>query len=230
MKFDFDTRPSDSPFVESVWRTETAGGGSFISTAESRWEMVITKQMGKFTLSIRGPETKASPALVPEGHVEFFGIVFKRAVFMPNLQKKYLVNEALHLPQSTRNAFTAIGGVFEIPTFENADTFVTRLMRNELLTHDQIVDDVLRGQTRDLSLRSLQRRFLHVTGLTYKTIQQIDRARQALTMLQEGKPIVDVVYEAGYFDQPHLTRSLKLFAGQTPSEIQNNRPAGLIAE
>ena len=81
------------------------------------------------------------------------------------------------------------------------------------------VDDVLRGRTQDLSVRSLQRRFLHVTGLTYKTIQQIDRARQAMTMLQEGRPIVDVVYEAGYFDQPHLTRSMKLFMGQTPSEI-----------
>jgi len=28
MKFDFDTRPSDSPFVESVWQTETVGGTS----------------------------------------------------------------------------------------------------------------------------------------------------------------------------------------------------------
>jgi methylphosphotriester-DNA--protein-cysteine methyltransferase len=64
-----------------------------------------------------------------------------------------------------------------------------------------------------------------VTGLTHKTIQQIERARQALTMLQEGKHIADVVYETGYFDQPHLTRSLKLFAGQTPNEIVDNRPA-----
>jgi len=219
MRFLFDMRPSDSPFVETVWRTQTVGGGSFMSTAASHWEMVITKQMGKFTLSIRGPETKASPAIVPDGHVEFFGIVFKRGVFMPHLPKKDLVNEAVHLPQSTRNAFTVVGGVFEILTFENADTFVTRLMHNELLTHDQVVDDVLRGRTQGLSVRSLQRRFLHVTGLTYKTIQQIDRARQALTMLQNGKPIVDVVYEVGYFDQPHLTRSLKLFAGQTPSEV-----------
>ena len=220
MKFDFQMRPSDSPFVETVWRTETVGeGGSFISTAASHWEMVITKQMGKFMLSIRGPETKASPASAPEGHVEFFGIIFKRGVFMPHLPKKDLVNEAVHLPQSTRNAFTVIGGVFEIPTFENSDTFVTRLMRNELLTHDQVVDDVLRGSTQGLSVRSLQRRFLHVTGLTYKTIQQIERARQALTMLQNGESILNVVHEAGYFDQPHLTRSLKLFAGQTPAEV-----------
>jgi AraC-like DNA-binding protein len=224
MSFDFKIRPSDSPFVEAVWHTETMSHGEpFMSTAESRWEMVISKHMDKYTLSIRGPETRASLAHVPAGHTEFFGIIFKRSIFMPHLPKKNLVNDAIHLPQSRRDAFTVIGGVFEIPTFENADTFVTRLMRNDLLTHDQIVDDALRGRTQGLSVRSLQRRFLHVTGLKHKTIQQIERARSALTMLQEGKPIVDVVHEAGYFDQPHLTRSLKLFAGQTPSEIVKSK-------
>jgi AraC-like DNA-binding protein len=225
MPFNFKIRPSDSPLVESVWHTETISNGeSFMSTAESSWEMVISKHLGKYTLSIRGPEAKASVAQMPGGHTEFFGIIFKRSVFMPHLPKQNLINEAIHLPQSTKSAFTVIGGVFEIPTFENADTFVARLLRNDLLTHDQVVDDVLRGRTQELSVRSLQRRFLHVTGLTYKTIQQIERAHQALAMLQQGKPIVDVVYQAGYFDQPHLTRSLKLFSGQTPSEILNNHP------
>lgn len=220
MKFDFDIRPSESPLVESVWRIETmAQGETFISTAESRWEMVITKQLGKFTLSIRGPETKATPTPIPVGHVEYLGIIFKRGVFMPHFPKQKLVNDAVHLPQSARDAFTVVGGVFEIPTFENADAFILRMLRNELLTHDPVVDDVLRGRTQGLSVRSLQRRFLHVTGLTYKLIQQIDRARQAMELLQAGRPILDVVYEAGYFDQPHMTRSLKLFAGQTPSEI-----------
>jgi AraC-like DNA-binding protein len=81
------------------------------------------------------------------------------------------------------------------------------------------VDDVLNGQNADLSLRSLQRRFLYVTGMTYKMIQQIDRARQALSLLQSGVPIPETAYQVGYFDQPHLTRSLKLFAGQTPAQI-----------
>jgi AraC-like DNA-binding protein len=31
----------------------------------------------------------------------------------------------------------------------------------------------------------------------------------------------DVVYEAGYFDQPHLTRALKHFIGQTPAQIMD---------
>ena len=88
-----------------------------------------------------------------------------------------------------------------------------------MLVQDNVVDDILRGQTKDLSLRSIQRRFQYVTGLTHKAIQQIERARHALTLLKSGVPIPETAYQSGYFDQPHLTRSLKLFAGQTPAEI-----------
>ena len=34
-----------------------------------------------------------------------------------------------------------------------------------------------------------------------------------------GVSILDTAYEAGYFDQPHLTRSLKQFIGRTPAQI-----------
>ena len=218
MNFDFDLRPSDSPFVESVWRTYSVGGGSFISSAASHWEMVLTKQKGKITFSIRGPETKASPAPIPTD-AEFLGIIFKRGAFMPQLPKSDLVNGAVHLTGPTRDSFSLYGETLQFPDFENADTFVNQLIRKQMLAQDNVVDDILRGQTRDLSLRSIQRRFLYVTGLTHKAIQQIERARHALTLLKSGVPIPETAYQSGYYDQPHLTRSLKLFAGQTPAEI-----------
>jgi len=219
MNFIFDTRPSDSPLVETVWRSQMESGGSFISTAATPWEMVITKEKGKITLNIRGPETKASPAPIPEGHVEYVGIIFKRGVFMPHLPKSNLVDEAIHLPESSRNSFWFQGGAWQFPNFENADTFVNQLVRKNLLAQDQVVEDVLSGQTKDLSLRSLQRRFLHVTGLTYKAIQQIERARQAQALLRSGVPIPETAYQLGYFDQSHLTNSLRRFYGQTPAQI-----------
>jgi len=37
--------------------------------------------------------------------------------------------------------------------------------------------------------------------------------------LQRGRPILDVVGEAGYYDQAHLTRSLQRFVGLTPARI-----------
>jgi methylphosphotriester-DNA--protein-cysteine methyltransferase len=51
------------------------------------------------------------------------------------------------------------------------------------------------------------------------TARQIERARYATLLLRQGISIPDTTHEAGYFDQPHLTRSLKYFIGQTPAQI-----------
>jgi AraC-like DNA-binding protein len=49
--------------------------------------------------------------------------------------------------------------------------------------------------------------------------------RYATHLLQQGVSILDTVEQAGYFDQPHLTRSLKYLIGQTPAQIlQKSRP------
>jgi methylphosphotriester-DNA--protein-cysteine methyltransferase len=61
--------------------------------------------------------------------------------------------------------------------------------------------------------------------LTHGAVRRIERARYATNLLQEGVPILDTVHEAGYFDQPHLTRSLKHFIGQTPAQIMGKRKA-----
>ena len=50
----------------------------------------------------------------------------------------------------------------------------------------------------------------------------------AAAILRQGLSILDVVYEAGYYDQPHLTRSLKHFIGLTPAQIvDRSRPQQL---
>jgi hypothetical protein len=218
MIVDVDGRPSDSPFVESIYWARSVGGGSFTSIAATQWEMVITKQQGHVTLSLRGPETKASPAGIPKD-AEFLGITFKHGLFMPALPVYQLVDKEIHLPETGRNSFELFGEPWEFPTCENAEVFVNRLMRKDLLAHDKVVDDILRGKPQDMSLRSIQRRFLHVTGLPYKTIQQIERARQALSLLQNGTPILDTTHQLGYFDQSHFTRSLKLYTGKTPAQF-----------
>ena len=218
MIVDLDTRPSGLPFVETIYQARSIGGGSFMSAATTQWEMVITKQAGKIILSLRGPETKASPAPIPED-AEFLGLIFRHGTFMPQLPRNKLVDHEIHLPETAKNSFQLFGDTWEFPNPENVDVFVKRLIRNDLLVHDQVVGDVLCGKTQNISLRSVQRRFIQVTGLTYKTIQQIERARQALLLLQNGIPILETTHQAGYFDQAHLTNSLRRFYGQTPAQI-----------
>jgi methylphosphotriester-DNA--protein-cysteine methyltransferase len=112
---------------------------------------------------------------------------------------------------------------WEYPTFENADTFVARLVRKGIVACDRSVDALVCGEPDALSRRSAQRHFARATGITHAKFRKIERARHATILLREGVPILDVVHLAGYFDQPHLTRSLNVLIGQTPAEIAQGR-------
>ena len=179
--------------------------------------MVVTKYHGQISLTVRGPETKATPADCP-ADAEFFGIKFRLGTFMPHLPAIKLVDAPTTLPDASSQSFWLHGSAWQFPGYDNADTFVDRLVRDGLLVCEPIVDAALQGEVKDLSLRSIQRRVLRATGLTQGTILQIERARQAMTLLQHAASIFEVVEQAGYSDQPHLTRSLKRLVGQTPAQ------------
>jgi hypothetical protein len=49
--FDED-RPSDSPFVERVWRCHSEGAAPFLSIAASRCELVVSRLQGKVTMTM----------------------------------------------------------------------------------------------------------------------------------------------------------------------------------
>jgi hypothetical protein len=184
----------------------------------SHRELVVTKHNGSMTLTVRGPETRATP-LHCSVQAEWIGIILKLGAFMPQLPDDKLVNGAIDLPQATDSAFWLHGAAWEYPTYDNADTFVTRLVRAGLLVRDPVVGATLHHQPQDLSPRSIQRRFVRATSLSQGAIRQIERARHATILLRRGVPIVDVVAQVGYADQSHLTRSLKHFIGQTPARL-----------
>jgi AraC-like DNA-binding protein len=181
--------------------------------------MVVTRYQDKTTFTVRGPETIATPADYSAGF-EFFGIIFKHGAFMPHLPLTELLDRKdASLPEATSKSFWLYGSAWQFPDFENADTFVARLVREGLLVQEPVVEAVLQNRSLEMSLRSIQRRFLRATGLTRGTFEQIERAHQAERLLKRGFSIADAVYHAGYTDQPHLTRSLKQFIGQTPGQL-----------
>jgi hypothetical protein len=187
--------------------------------AACHWEMVVTRHQGKTSLIVRGPETKATTADCP-AHGEWFAIRFKLGTFMPSLRPGQLRdrNDVI-LANATSGSFWLNGSAMEYPTFENAEMFVNRLVRDGLIVEDKLVGAVLRGQSQELTARTEQRRFLRVTGMTRATIHQIERARYATNRLRRGASILDAAYEAGYYDQAHFTQSLKRWIGQTPAQI-----------
>lgn len=219
-----EARPSDSLLIEKIWRVQNEQEHPFTSMAESHSEIVVTRHEGQIMVAVRGPETKATPAIVP-ADFECIGIVFKLGTFMPTLLPSNLLDRRdAYLPIANNQSFWLDSATWEVPNFENADVFVERLIREGLLTYDPVVGDVLQGHPQAYSPRALQYRFARATGLSQKVIQQIDRAKRAAAMLQSGTPILDTVLETGYFDQSHLTNALKRFFGKTPTQITQPNP------
>jgi AraC-like DNA-binding protein len=223
-----EERASDSPFVERVWRSHSEGTAPFLSIAVNRCELVVTKLHGKITMTVRGPETKATPIGDSPSDGEWFGILLKLGTFLPHLPTGSLLDTGVTLPEATSNTFWLSGSAWQFPTSDNAEIFVNRLARAGLLAHDPVIEAALQGQLKDLTPRSVQYHFLQATGITQNMARQIERARYATLLLQQGVSIPDTILKAGYYDQPHLTRSLQRFIGQTPAELlHHSRPEQL---
>jgi Helix-turn-helix domain len=215
----FEDRLSDSPFIERVWRCHSARAGMFRSIAASTFEMVVSRHGGRTFFTLRGPETQATLAELP-ANGEWFSIRFRIGTFVPHLTPGNLTDRRdVTLPEATRHSFWLNGSAWDYPDFESAETFVNRLSKRGILVRDPVVAAVLARGAEAAPARTLQRHFVRATGLTLGAVRQIERARHATILLREGMPILDVVQEAGYYDQPHLTRSLRHRIGQPPTAI-----------
>jgi AraC-like DNA-binding protein len=213
-----EQRLSDSPYVETITRGRTIGSSTPIRPAEISWHLVFVKT-NDIALSIAvGPLTGAGTVSITEG-AEILWIRFKPGTFMPRLPFKSLLNTEIILPETAGSSLWLDSTTWERPDFENADTFVDRLVRDEVLLHDPLIGATLQGKSSELAERTLRHRFLHTTGLTQGWIRQMRRAQEAEAMLRRGVSILDTTHALGYYDQPHLTRSLRQFIGYTPAQI-----------
>jgi acetyl esterase/lipase len=217
--FFIETRPSDSPFVDRVWRARSERAGSFVSIASVGWEMVVTRRPDTTFFTIRGPQTLATELTFASG-VEWFGVTFKVGTLMPSFPPARLADgRDANLPAATTGTFWLHGSAWQLPTFDNVDEFLRRLVHEGLLIRDAVVQSAYRDNVRERSVRSIQYHFVQSTGLTQSMVRQIERARAASELLRAGIPVLDAVHEFAYFDQAHMSRALKRFIGRTPAQL-----------
>src|SRR5207244_1538248 len=103
------------------------------------WEMVVARYNGQVTITVRGPESKATPLYVSNVGAEYFGIRFKVGTLMPHLPASRLVDADVNLPDAASQSFWLNGSAWQYPDYENADTFLNRLARQGLLSRNPVI-------------------------------------------------------------------------------------------
>jgi AraC-like DNA-binding protein len=180
--------------------------------------MVFAKYHGCVHPVFVGPLTTAGIVSYSEG-AEVLWIKFSLGAYMPHLPARDFLDVETGLPGAASNSFWLKGSAWQFPDFDNVETFITRLVREQVLVLDPVVKTVLQGNLPAVASRTVRHRFLRATGLTQLHIYQAERAHRAEALLQQGVSILDTVYELGYYDQPHLTRAMNKFIGHTPGQI-----------
>ncbi|MGW3360938.1 helix-turn-helix domain-containing protein [Streptomyces bungoensis] len=219
MGLEIESRPSELPYLERVWRSCSEDVSAMMSVATSHWELVFWERQGEVQAAVLGPEVRTTRAPVP-GDAVFFGISFALGTSMPHIPVCRLVGGNAAIPDVTRRSLWLKGSAWHVPDFDNAESFVLWMVREGIVDLDPVVPAVLDGAASDISARTVQRRFVAATGQTQGVIRQIHRARQAAVLIQEGMPAQEVVHQVGYFDQPHLARSLKRYVGRTATQLR----------
>ncbi|UGS26718.1 AraC family transcriptional regulator [Microbacterium resistens] len=218
-------RGSDSAHVTRVWRSQGPGAKRMLSVTNSNWELVFMEFEGSVSVTVRGPETSPSLVELPE-EGSAIGIVFAHGTALEGLPVPRLVDAAVTEPADDAGRRMELGGeTWEIPRYDSVEDFVAKLSAAGLLRHDRLVADVAAGaDDHGLGPRATQLRVKALTGLTRTAIRQIERARAAAMMLQDGRPIIEAVHELDYYDQPHLSHALSRFIGRTASELRRGDP------
>ncbi len=203
-----------------VWTAECDSPTDFSSLASVNPGIGFARIGGVWAVHLRGPATKATTLSCPRDS-EYFGADFRLGAYLPMFPPARLVNlQDAVLPTLPDGRILLDGRAWEMPSPQNIDVFIDRLERAGLLVFDPLIDELWHGvAVRSMPERTAQSRFVRAVGLSRRKLHLIERAKHAVRLLRGGASIADVIADAGYYDQPQLTRELRQLIGHTPAEV-----------
>jgi hypothetical protein len=153
MSIIYEERLPDSPYVETITRGRTVSDSSPIRPAESRWHMVLRRLNDNVQALIVGPLPNAGVVSYTEG-AELLWIKFRLGTFMPHLPPRTFRDVETILPGAASQSFWLNGSAWQFPDYENVETFIDRLVCDDVLLRDPVVDGVLQGHPQERSSRT----------------------------------------------------------------------------
>ncbi|SDS76562.1 helix-turn-helix transcriptional regulator [Microlunatus soli] len=202
-----------------IWTAECTAATEFSSIAAVITGIGCVRVDGVTTVHLRGPATRAVRLSCPAG-AEYFGADLSIGSYLTVAPPAGLTEHRdTVLPTNVDGRLLLGGEEWEIPTPDTMDVFVERLVRAGLIACDPTVPELLAGVRVRIPARTAQHRFHRAVGISQRTLQVIERTRQAASLLSRGVPIIDTVAITGFYDQPQLTRVMGRLIGHTPAEV-----------
>lgn len=218
MSFTYEEKVINSLYIDKIWHTYTTSDGIYTASLDGNWDIIISRAPDATYFMVNGVGKGAVQVPYTAG-VESIGIALKPGVFLRDLKGRDIVDTQHVLVKGTSEYVELGDHLFKIPVFATAEAFVSKLAQKGVLLTDKVVSSFSDGNTKGASERSLRRHVTQATGLSPYFFSQIQRAQYATQLLQQGMSIAQVAIEAGYSDQAHLTKAVKLLMGRTPAQI-----------
>lgn len=213
------------PLVQRVWAATCDAPTEFSSVAKTPSMIAFARTGGRTTVHLRGPESKGTVMTCPADS-EYFGVELRLGAYLPLFPPSGLTDlqDAL-LPTLPGGRILLDNRDWEMPTEQNVDVFVNRLVRAGLLIFDPLVEEIRHGERpRGMSERIAQLRFRRAVGISHRKLVSIEQSRHATELLTAGRSIADVVTAGGYYDQAQLARAMRWATGRTPGELRSGVP------
>lgn len=120
---------------------------------------------------------------------------------------------------------TALSDVLARRIHREPDPLASAVIRSLDAAHAPTVGSI--ADAYSVSPRTLERRVLAATGLAPSALRRVLRFRRAFRQLDQAPPgtWAGVAASTGYFDQAHLIRDFRQFAGVAPSEFFRTEPS-----
>ncbi|WP_251149964.1 helix-turn-helix domain-containing protein [Cellulosimicrobium sp. Marseille-Q4280] len=219
MSFLYEERAASSPAVDVVWATVDLTDGTYVASADARWDLVFTVHADTRRVLLSGPSSKPTPVPYLAGNHNL-GVRFSSGTYFAHEPVATWRDRTDRLSMPSPGAFLLAGDLWPFPSVRlgatDVDRLVAALSAAGVVRHDDVVEAALDGGAARCSVRTVERHFARAVGIAPRRVRQIERAREAVARLQEGRSIADVAYRLGYADQAHLTRDLKRLTGHTP--------------
>src|SRR3954447_7550760 len=145
MGLTFNAVAGELPLVQRVWSASCDAATGFTSAAKATSMIAFARSDAGTTVHLRGPETTGTSLTCAEGW-EFFGVELRLGASLPLHPPSGLadLNDAL-LPTLPSGRVLLDQRDWEMPTAQNVDVFLDRLVRAGLLVFDPLVDDIRHG-------------------------------------------------------------------------------------